>query len=239
MPTSSDSIDVSILIPWAGEPEKTLRNTIARLKSVSFTLNSEIIVIDDSGGTGHPFEPLGDTVTLIRNEVNLGKGASLRKAIQRSRGEVIILTDCDAPFSDHDLSSFIMSSRHSDIVLTSVRVPIDRNLQWSRELASIIYRLVWRLLGGPCRDPQSPLKRIPGKWARARVQTWRLDGFAFDIELLTTAELEGVEISDVQVLWRDTRASLSLLGSFRRMVGMLGEMTSVRLRASINRLGLP
>ncbi len=83
----------------------------------------EIIIIDDGSDDGTK-EILKDNNQFIikRNEINLGKGASIKKGIELASNKNVILMDGDLEVDISDIPKLISKFEHSDSqVLTGVR----------------------------------------------------------------------------------------------------------------------
>ena len=97
-------MNVSIIIPCFNE-EKTISDIIHSVKN-NINDNDEIIVIDDysTDKTRNILEgDLKNTIdNLILNEKNFGKGYSIRKGIEKSKGDIILIQDADLEYDPSD-----------------------------------------------------------------------------------------------------------------------------------------
>ena len=145
----------------------------------------------------------------IAAAVNRGEERRTHRLYLR-RGEWVLLTDADlsAPIEELPVLAGAASRRR----WPSVREP--PNGGWWRPRNHGIETL-WgahstsssglRLTG--IRDTQCGFKLFPGELARALAGVQRLDGFAFDVELLLLAESWGFELNEVGVRWNHVEAS--------------------------------
>ena len=111
---SLTSFRLSVLVPVYNErhvAEASLRRVLALEDDLISSL--EVIVVDDQStdGTWEILERVAaadDRIVLLRNERNLGKGAALRKAIERSTGDVSIVHDADLEYDPSDIPSLLV-----------------------------------------------------------------------------------------------------------------------------------
>ena len=97
-------MNVSIIIPCFNE-EKTISEIIHTVKK-NINDNDEIIVIDDYSTDKTRDVLEGDLKNkidnLILNEKNFGKGYSIRKGIEKSKGDIILIQDADLEYDPSD-----------------------------------------------------------------------------------------------------------------------------------------
>ncbi len=97
-------MNVSIIIPCFNE-EKTISEIIHSVKK-NINDNDEIIVIDDYSTDKTRDILEGDLKNkinnLILNEKNFGKGYSIRKGIEKSKGDIILIQDADLEYDPSD-----------------------------------------------------------------------------------------------------------------------------------------
>ena len=98
MPESNRNFKLSIIIPVYNE-----ESTIAALleKVLAVDIPKEIIVVDD-GSRDHTVEILkrkadenSEVVQVHANEVNVGKGAAIRRGLLHVKGDVVLIQDAD------------------------------------------------------------------------------------------------------------------------------------------------
>ncbi len=175
----------------------------------------EVVVVDDGSrdGTAALAEasaaPAGVEVHVFRLGENRGKGAAVRAGMAASRGRWVLLTDADlaSPIEDIDLllasgAPFAVGSRALRRELIARRQPLPR------DLLGRAYNLWLRVLGlTSLADTQCGFKLVDGRLARRLAGFQRLDGFAFDVELLTRAERDGARVTEVPVRWSHVEES--------------------------------
>ncbi len=212
---------LSVVIPAFNEAERlppTLARVFAYLGSAPAWLPAEVVVVDDGSGDGTatavralPAPPPGVLLRVEEHAVNRGKGAAVRTGFAASRGQLVLLSDADlsSPIGeldrlarDHDGASVVIGSRALDRSLIHVRQP------WYRDLMGRTFNLLVRLLAvRGLADTQCGFKLFPGSLARDLARAQRLDGFAFDVELLLLARHWGSAVREVPVRWDHVEAS--------------------------------
>ena len=210
---------LSVVIPAyneAGRLPPTLDRVIRFLQQAPSWLPAEVIIVDD-GSSDQTADvararPPVDEVQLevIVHPINRGKGAAVRSGFLRSRGSRVLLTDADlsAPIEDLAVLGAVGSgevavgSRAVDRRLIGQRQPLHRDLMGR------VFNTTIRTLGlTRLHDTQCGFKLFPGELARKLAAAQRLDGFAFDVELLVLAAAWGYPIREVGVRWQHVEAS--------------------------------
>lgn len=112
---------ISVLIPCYNEAG-TIAGLLQSVIAAPIEQQMEIIVVNDGSndGTGERLQPFeqNENVTVIHHPKNLGKGASLRTAIQAMRGDIAILQDADLEYSPNDYRKLLdpILDNRADIV---------------------------------------------------------------------------------------------------------------------------
>ena len=93
-----------------------------QLQGSKFSINKEIIVIDDAS-TDHTPSILKSlqkkySLTIIRHTVNNGKGAAIRSGLGRATGDYFIIQDADLEYNPNEYPKLIQPLTHgeSDVV---------------------------------------------------------------------------------------------------------------------------
>ena len=105
---------LSIIIPVYNE-EKLVPQVIEKLLSVNYTshiTSVEIVIVDDCS-TDKTNQVISDfirgkeNISLIKHELNKGKGAAVRTGIEKSTGDVIVIQDADLELIPEDIPLMI------------------------------------------------------------------------------------------------------------------------------------
>ena len=196
----------------------------------------EVIVVDD----GSPDETtavaretlsaLGDgrVITLPRNR---GKGAAVRAGMLAARGEHVLFSDSDlsTPIEEESKLAAALDAG-ADIAIGSRAHPeaeITKAQGIVRQSMGRTFNLGLRMLGlTRLRDTQCGFKMFRGEVAREIFSAARIDGFAFDVEILLLAGRAGYRIAEVPVEWENDPASR--LHMVRDSLRMIREVLRIR-----------
>jgi glycosyltransferase involved in cell wall biosynthesis len=237
----------SVAIPCYNEAERigaTVRTTINY-----FTTNSpesELIIVND-GSTDSTAAIARDALAnspvqtrLLENFPNRGKGAAVRSGLLAATKPIGLFFDADlsTPLSEIPKVIEPIASGNVDIAFGSRA--LDRKLigvhqPWRREQAGRVFNLIVRLATGmPFWDTQCGFKAFRLDVCRQILQRARIQGFAFDVELLLLAYSTGLRLREVPVRWNHAEGSKIrvIQDSFR----MLREVIALRLAGHPERM---
>jgi len=118
---------VSILVPVYNERTLVERSLAAVMQApLPEEMSREIVVVDDrsTDGTSAILDRLAaenPAIKLIRHEVNQGKGAAVRTAIQHASGEFCLIQDADLEYDPNDYPKLMqpLLDGHADAVFGS------------------------------------------------------------------------------------------------------------------------
>jgi dolichyl-phosphate beta-glucosyltransferase len=171
-------------------------------------LAAEIILADDgsSDSTVDTFHraktalPQKGLTFKVLHLPHRGKGAAVRAGVRAASGDPIVFLDADLTIPVEIIDLFLNAvASGADIAIASRYVPgsiVDR--PWWRRVMGDVYRaFVHAFVPTGIRDTQCGGKMYTAEAAKDLFARQRLDGFAFDAEVLFLARRAGYQIREV------------------------------------------
>jgi dolichyl-phosphate beta-glucosyltransferase len=196
---------LSLVFPCYNEAERLPQTLAAYLAELPRQPGAvEVLVVDD-GSTDQTYAVAqaiaaqDDRVRVIRSQPNHGKGFGVRTGVLQANGDQIVFTDADGSYGPGEVARVTAALADAPVAIGA------RPAGWAtgppaRRLASRLFnRSIQALLGLPFGDTQCGLKGFRRHAALELFGRARLDGFAFDVELLFLARRLGLGISEVPV----------------------------------------
>ena len=231
--------ELSVVIPAFNEASRigpTLRSTIDFLDNDGRL--AEVIVVDDGSSDGTSalvgsFMSDESRVRLIRLPQNRGKGYAVRAGVVNAAGRRVLFIDADGATPISELRRLEQSMEAgADIVigsraLESGEVSVKTNVL-RRVIGRIFHQLVRRLAVSEFADTQCGFKLFTAQAAQQLFSRMRMNGFSFDVELLTLARRHGMVIVEKPVNW--THQPGSKVSVVRDGLRMAGDLFRIRAR---------
>jgi dolichyl-phosphate beta-glucosyltransferase len=221
-------LELSLVIPTYNQRARTIEavHTARAWLQARLGARAELIVVDDGSRPGERVAPaeLPPDVHLVQHARNLGKGGAVRSGVERARGEYVIFTDSDLPFSLDPVPTTLAWLRDGADVVIGDRLHPESvaaiEVGPLRRLSSVVYTwLVNHALGLDYPDTQCGYKGYRAAAARELFGRLQVTSFAFDAELLLRAQGAGYRIRRQPVrLLHDRDSSVSLTRHAPRML---------------------
>jgi dolichyl-phosphate beta-glucosyltransferase len=243
---------LSVVVPTYNSVEfiaASLRELLAYLDARS--ARSELIVVDD-GSMDATCEVVERELVrpgrglLLRSAHNRGKGHAVRRGVLAASGERIVFTDADLAYPPSQIDALLVALDAGADVAIADRTSADSRFTLSpgffgylftRHLSSRLFNRINRiLLRIPYRDTQAGLKAFRGEVGRSLFARVTLEGFAFDVELLTLAHREGLRVVEVPVAYHYLSESSSVEFAWEAWKS-LRDVLAVRRRVGSERRG--
>jgi dolichyl-phosphate beta-glucosyltransferase len=194
----------------------------------------ELVLVDNAStdGTAELVERMGDErIRVLVNDVNRGKGFSVRRGMLAAEGELRLHCDADCAPSLASLPAMLAAlDEGADVVVGSRLAPgasVGRRQPLRRRIAGRTFVELSRLaLGEPTHDLFCGFKLWRAPAAEGVFRHTRIDGWAFDAEALALARALGLTIAEVGIAWADRRGSR--LSMTRTALPALAELARAR-----------
>ncbi len=170
---------------------------------------------------------------ILDNKVHRGKGYAIRCGVLQARGDFIFYMDADLSVPLREIETFLAyfeGQPEVDVLVGNrqhLQSRITRKQTWLRRSMGQTFNRILRLsVGVPLRDTQCGFKAFRRKAAQSIFRHQKIDGFAFDVEVLLLAERLGYKIADLPVEWINSPESRVRL--VRDSFSMLRDAMQVR-----------
>lgn len=224
--------------------EKQLPQLLLFLASKKFSC--EIILVDDGSADGQRLQSIAELYKCVylKNDKNMGKGAAVRKGMLQAEGRFVLFTDSDIPFTYDSIDVILTYLDNKEFHL----VVGDRTLETSsyygkitlmRKLSSSLFTFfVGRFVTTGMNDTQCGLKGFRKEIAQDIFSVSRLNGFAFDVEIIYISMKRNYDIKRISVKLRNQEGStVSLLRHSLPMILDLLKIKWNHIRGYYNKKG--
>ena len=211
---------VSIIIPAYNEArriEASITALLGYLASVPWTHEVILVIEKSTDGTLDIAQRLAagkGCLSVVGNDVQLGKGHAVRTGMLRARGGLAFFMDADLSTPLPEIDRFI--ARFSEVPKVDVLVgnrqhassEILTQQHFLRRKMGQTFNAILRTIAGiRLADTQCGFKAFRRGACEAIFPLQRLDGFAFDVEVLLLAERLGFAVADMPVQWANAEGS--------------------------------
>lgn len=250
--SDGDAPYLSLVVP-SYNGEQRLAERLCELKTflVAQPYYSELILVDDGSADGaarimRQFADANPSVTLIRNEANRGKGASVARGMLAARGTYRVFTDADLAFPLSEVNKILRDlEAGADVAIACRVLPESRYLMspsffhylYTRHVMSRTFnRMVRTVLLHDVLDTQAGLKGFTARAAETVFPRVTIPGFGFDVEALYVAERHGLAVRQTAVDFRYDREPSTVRFAQAAMT-MAGDLLHIKLRDWRGRYG--
>jgi len=170
----------------------------------------------DNGSTDATIERLSahledPRIRLLRNEVNRGKGFSVRRGMLEATGDLRLMCDADCAASLPSLPAMEAATADAEVVAGVRNAPdsqVVRHQPLYRRTVSLGFILLCRaVMSEPLRDVFCGFKLFTGAAAQEVFTRSRIDGWVFDAEALSLARALGFRVRACGIAWVNRPAS--------------------------------
>ncbi len=225
--------DLSVVIPAFNEAKRLglcLGEARAYLEK-HFAGRYRIFVVDDGSTDGTAQvaqEALGTTGEVIVLPRNCGKGAAVRAGMLAAKGQLRLFCDADGATPFHEIDRLLRVVEAGVDVAFGSRAKSGGKRSWNEKtvpakeaeeppvwhvrphrhlMGRVFSRIVKMGTGLRFQDTQCGFKLFRGDVAELLFTESRIDGFAFDVEILYLAQIHGFHAEEVAVSWHEVAGS--------------------------------
>jgi dolichyl-phosphate beta-glucosyltransferase len=216
---------ISIIIPSYNEEERigvSLEKIINYFKSEN--INAEILVVDDgSKDKTSEIASKFPEVRVIKQDRNRGKGAAVRRGMLEAKGDFCVFSDADLSTPIYEIKKLIEQYQNGyDVCIGSRAVDysmIKEHQPWYREMMGKTFnKIVQLLVVRGIKDTQCGFKGFKKEAAKNIFSKQKIDGFAFDVELVFLAGKLNYKIIEIPVEWyNDERSKVNPITDSTKM----------------------
>jgi putative flippase GtrA len=228
-PPAPGDCRLSVVVPAYNESDRigeTVRQLRDGLDPVAEAGGLEIVVVDDGSHDATADAALAaGAAQVVVQPVNRGKGAAVRAGVLAARGRTIVFTDADLAYGPDQVAKVARAVDEDgwDVAIGDRRHPGAQTLIAPSRMRAwgsrAINWLCYAVLLGNHRDTQSGLKAFRSDVARFLFGRTRVDGFAFDIEVLHLVERHEFSLTEVPVaVSHSTRSTVRVARDAVRLV---------------------
>lgn len=222
--------EYSVVVPAYNEEERLRAPLLETLEYFrSRGANAEVIVVDDgsSDDTSAVVRELMSgfpELRLIQLPSNRGKGFAVRTGVVNSLGHYVLFADADGATPIEEIERLrARLDRGADAAIGSRALGDEETeveaLLFRKIVGRLFHALVQMLTIGSFEDTQCGFKLLQGDVARDLFGRLEMDGFSFDVELLSIALWRGYRVDEVPVNWTHVPGSkVNLLTDSLRML---------------------
>jgi dolichyl-phosphate beta-glucosyltransferase len=201
---------ISVIIPCYNEEKTIYRNVIKIFNYLKKKFKIfEIIVVNDGSndGTIKELKRLENfiPIRIIDNKKNQGKGKAVRDGILKSNCDVVTFVDADLPVRVEEIEKFLAEIKKGyDIVIASRFLSGAKLIipaKWYRKIAERIFMILRMIILNTfeIKDTQCGFKMFRGEVVKKIFSKSKINGFAFESEIIFLAKKFGYKIKEIPV----------------------------------------
>jgi len=230
---------VSVIVPAYNEGER-----IGKAIDVLYQLCKKMrqpfeIIVGDDGSTDSQKEVVlrrmkrCKQLKFVSNSVNMGKGAILKKAFKKAKGDVQLFIDADLSIDSSLIPKMasLIESNNADVVIASKHAPGAKvNYSFARKLLSKGFSILTSiLLSSKIKDFQCGLKAFRKEVVVDLIDKVEGGGWLWDTELVARAQKSGYRIVELPAVV-DERGAQSKLRPIKDTISMFTGLMRLRRR---------
>ncbi|HEY2293413.1 MAG TPA: dolichyl-phosphate beta-glucosyltransferase [Thermoanaerobaculia bacterium] len=234
---NENGIELSVVVPAYNEERRLAPGLRQALEYLARRREPfELLVVDDGSRdeTARVAESFaGQGVRVVRHERNRGKGAAVRTGLLASRGRKVLISDADFSTPIEEIEKLERFLQDGTPLVIGSRGLADSQIRQRqpiyREMMGRTFNRLIRLFGvRGIRDTQCGFKLARGEEGRRIAAELKIEGFAWDVEMIWLARRRGYRIVEVGVVW--VNSPDSRVDPIRSSFSMFRDVITMRLR---------
>ena len=211
-------MQLSVVIPAYNE-DRRLPGTLALAYRYLYQsgMSFEIIVVDDGSydNTADFVEGFAREypgVRLLSYTPNRGKGHAVRTGMLAASGDLVLMTDADGSSPIEEVEKLLKKVQEGCEVVIGSRAKEDsqavvKALLHRKYIGNTFNLIVQSLILPGIKDTQCGFKLFSRAAAQDIFSVSKLNGYAFDVEVLYIARLRGYKFAEVAINWANVEGS--------------------------------
>lgn len=191
---------LTMIVPVFNEGEG-IRKVLEGMKKVleGLDIPKEIIVVDDGSSDKTPEELMDiESIKIIKNHVNMGYGAAIKKGISESQFEWIGITDGDGTYP-HEVTPVLLSEMKQSDMVVGARLGKKARIPLIRRPAKWVLNLVANYLAQRKIPDLNSGFRIFKKSAAKRFMNILPDRFSFTTTITLAMLCNGYDVEYIPI----------------------------------------
>ena len=234
---NENGIELSVIVPAYNEERRLAPGLRQALEYLARRREPfELLVVDDGSRdeTARVAESFaGQGVRVVRHERNRGKGAAVRTGLLASCGRKVLISDADFSTPIEEIEKLERFLQDGTPLVIGSRGLADSQIRqrqpFYREMMGRTFNRLIRLFGvRGIRDTQCGFKLARGEERRRIAAELKIEGFAWDVEMIWLARRRGYRIAEVGVVW--VNSPDSRVDPIRSSFSMFRDVITMRLR---------
>lgn len=211
---------ISIIIPVYNEANIIQDNLKKICNFFEDSFQYEIIIVDDCSSDNSLAKiksmSLGN-LKIFSNDKNKGKGYSIIRGIENSKGDIILTTDADLSADIDEFNKLLLFIKKGYSIVIGSRSKknskINIKQNFNRIFLGKAFNLLVRLiLGLNYKDTQCGFKLYKSNKLKSIIKLCKIDRFCSDVEILYLAKLKKISVIEEGIIWNDNEnTSVKLL----------------------------
>ncbi len=205
---------VSVILPVYNE-EKVLKKSVERIKKVLDKMpNKYEIIISEDGSTDRTAEIAKSlecsTIRVLNNRKRKGKGAAIKYAAERAKGNIIIFMDADLASHPSHITNLVKMFDSGAAIVAASRYHKDSRARRTpvRHFASKSFNFLVRIiLGSKLKDHQCGFKAFRKNIVLPLIDQIEEKKWFWDTELLVRAQRIGLKVVEIPIEWNEEQDS--------------------------------